>query len=133
MIMQDDYLFGKAGADAMREKADHVIGIMESRLLGLGAGWDLVTTVEVYTVFLLEGLLEDAVMPEDRGRRRVTGCAGAEHAPPSVASTSRWTCAASGPKSRSRTSARPTPRSKGIRCEPQNLAASVSATSGGET
>ena len=47
----------------MREKADHVIGIMESWLLGLGAGWDLVTTVDVYTVFLLEGLLEDAVLP----------------------------------------------------------------------
>ena len=54
---------GELGPDAMREKARHVAGIMQERLAGLGAGWDLVTTVDVYTVHLLEGLLEDAVLP----------------------------------------------------------------------
>lgn len=54
---------GELGPDAMREKARHVVGIMEERLVGLGAGWDLVTTTDVYTVHLLEGLLEDAVLP----------------------------------------------------------------------
>ena len=54
---------GESGPDAMREKAAHVMGIMTERLLGLGAGWDLVTTVDVYTVRLLEGLLEDTVVP----------------------------------------------------------------------
>ncbi len=54
---------GELGPDAMREKAAHVMGIMAERLLGLGAGWDLVTAVDVYTVHLLEGLLEDTVMP----------------------------------------------------------------------
>ena len=54
---------GELGPDAMREKARHVVGIMEERLLGLGAGWDQVTTTDVYTVHLLEGLLEDAVLP----------------------------------------------------------------------
>ena len=54
---------GETGPDAMREKARHVAGIMASRLAGLGAGWDQVTTVDVYTVHLLEGLLEDAVLP----------------------------------------------------------------------
>ena len=54
---------GELGPDAMREKARHVVGIMEERLVGLGAGWDRVTTVDVYTVHLLEGLLEDAVLP----------------------------------------------------------------------
>ena len=54
---------GESGPDAMREKAAHVVGVMESRLMGLGASWDLVTTVDVYTVHLLEGLLEDAVIP----------------------------------------------------------------------
>ena len=54
---------GESGPDAMREKAAHVMGIMTERLLGLGAGWDLVTGVDVYTVHLLEGLLEDTVVP----------------------------------------------------------------------
>lgn len=54
---------GESGPDAMREKAAHVMGIMTERLLGLGAGWDLVTAVDVYTVHLLEGLLENTVAP----------------------------------------------------------------------
>ncbi len=54
---------GESGPDAMREKARHVAGIMEERLVGLGAGWGQVTTTDVYTVHLLEGLLEDAVLP----------------------------------------------------------------------
>ena len=54
---------GELGPDAMREKARHVADIMAERLSGLGAGWDRVTTVDVYTVHLLEGLLEDAVLP----------------------------------------------------------------------
>ena len=54
---------GESGPDAMREKARHVMGVMESRLLGLGADWDLITAVDVYTVHLLEGLLEDTVVP----------------------------------------------------------------------
>lgn len=53
---------GESGPDAMREKAAHVMGIMTERLLGLGAGWDIVTAVDVYTVHLLEGLLEDTVV-----------------------------------------------------------------------
>ena len=55
---------GESGPDALREKAGHVIGIMESRLHGLGASWELVTAIDVYTVFLLEGLLEDSVLPK---------------------------------------------------------------------
>ena len=54
---------GELGPDAMREKARHVAAIMEERLVGLGAAWDQVTTVDVYTVHLLEGLMEDAVLP----------------------------------------------------------------------
>jgi hypothetical protein len=61
---------GELGPDAMREKAVHVMGIMEERLLGLGAGWDLVTTVDVYTVHLLEGLLEGTVVPAIGGATR---------------------------------------------------------------
>lgn len=54
---------GESGAEALREKASHVVGIMESRLHGLGATWELVTAIDVYTVLLLEGLLEDSVLP----------------------------------------------------------------------
>lgn len=62
---EDDIIAkGESGPEAMRKKARHVVGIMESRLLGLGASWDLVTTVDVYTVFLLEGLLEDSILPK---------------------------------------------------------------------
>ena len=62
---EDDIIArGESGPEAMRKKAGHVVGIMESRLLGLGASWDLVTAVDVYTVFLLEGLLEDSVLPK---------------------------------------------------------------------
>lgn len=64
---EDDIIAkGESGPEAMRKKAEHVIGIMESRLLGLGASWDLVTAIDVYTVFLLEGLLEDSVLPKVR-------------------------------------------------------------------
>ncbi len=55
---------GESGPDALREKAGHVIGIMESRLHGLGASWEVVTAIDVYTVLLLEGLLEDSVLPK---------------------------------------------------------------------
>ena len=54
---------GESGPDAMRHKARHVVAIMAERLAGLGAAWDQVTTVDVYTVHLLEGLLTDAVLP----------------------------------------------------------------------
>ena len=54
---------GESGPEAMRHKARHVVGIMAERLAGLGADWEQVTTVDVYTVHLREGLLEDAVLP----------------------------------------------------------------------
>lgn len=55
---------GDTGPEAMREKARHVIGVMGSRLRGLDADWELVTAIDVYTVHLLDGLLEDAVLPK---------------------------------------------------------------------
>ncbi|WP_423917036.1 2-amino-5-chloromuconate deaminase CnbZ [Candidatus Poriferisodalis sp.] len=54
---------GETGSEAMREKAGHVVATMGSRLGAMGASWDLVTTADVYTVFMHEGLLEDAVIP----------------------------------------------------------------------
>ena len=53
---------GETGPEAMRAKAAFVAATMGSRLQAMGAGWDLVTTTDVYTVFMHEGLLEDAVI-----------------------------------------------------------------------
>ncbi|WP_420446210.1 RidA family protein [Candidatus Poriferisodalis sp.] len=53
---------GETGPEAMREKAGHVAATMGSRLAAMGASWDMVTTTDVYTVFMHEGLLEDAVI-----------------------------------------------------------------------
>lgn len=47
---------------AMREKAAYVMGVMEQRLDGLGARWDLVNAIDVYTVHALEGLLEGTIL-----------------------------------------------------------------------
>ena len=48
--------------EAMREKASYVMGVMEQRLDGLGARWDLINAVDVYTVHPLEGLLEGTIL-----------------------------------------------------------------------
>ena len=53
---------GETGPEAMREKAGHVVATMGSRLGAMGAGWSQVTTTDVYTVFMHEGLLEDVVI-----------------------------------------------------------------------
>ncbi len=52
---------GETDPEAMREKAGHVVATMGSRLAAMGAGWGQVTTTDVYTVFMHEGLLESAV------------------------------------------------------------------------
>jgi hypothetical protein len=48
--------------EAMREKASYVMGVMEQRLDGLGARWDLVNAIDVYTVHTLEGLVEETIL-----------------------------------------------------------------------
>ena len=53
---------GETGPEAMRDKAAYVAATMGSRLGAMGVGWELVTTTDVYTVFMHEGLLEDAVI-----------------------------------------------------------------------
>ena len=53
---------GETDAEAMREKAAFVVSTMSSRLSAMGVGWDRVTSTDVYTVFMHEGLLEDAVI-----------------------------------------------------------------------
>ena len=54
---------GETGPDAMREKAAYVVRVMAERLAGMGANWDQVTTVDVYTAHPLEGVLDEVVLP----------------------------------------------------------------------
>jgi hypothetical protein len=50
---------GETTADAMREKAAYVMGVMEARLQGLGAAWSDVSMIDVYTVQPIETLVPD--------------------------------------------------------------------------
>jgi len=54
---------GDIRPDTMRAKAIYVMGIMEERLQGLGGTWDLVTAVDVYTVYLRDAFVEETVLP----------------------------------------------------------------------
>jgi hypothetical protein len=53
---------GETSADAMRDKAAHVMAIMIARLRGLGADWPDVTMLDVYTVQPLEPLIVETVL-----------------------------------------------------------------------
>jgi len=53
---------GETSPAAMREKAVHVMRIMQARLQGLGVAWADVTTIDIYTAQPLESFLADAVL-----------------------------------------------------------------------
>jgi hypothetical protein len=53
---------GETSTAAMREKAAHVMGIMQTRLYGLGAAWSDVTTIDVYTAEPIGPFLADTVL-----------------------------------------------------------------------
>jgi hypothetical protein len=53
---------GETTPAAMREKAQHVMGVMQARLRGLGADWAHVTAIDVYTAHPVEGFLADVVL-----------------------------------------------------------------------
>jgi len=54
---------GETSLDAVREKARFVLDLMESRLNGLGVGWQQCTTVDIYTAHNVHALLEDLILP----------------------------------------------------------------------
>jgi hypothetical protein len=54
---------GEDSPDALKAKARFVLGLMESRLRGLGAEWRDVTTTNVYTVHDIHPLLEPEILP----------------------------------------------------------------------
>ena len=53
---------GDTSPEAIREKAAYVMKVMEERLDGLGARWDLLNQINVYTVHPLGGFIEDVVL-----------------------------------------------------------------------
>ena len=53
---------GETSADAMREKAAYVMGVMDARLRGLGADWPDVTIIEIYTPEPIEPYLADTIL-----------------------------------------------------------------------
>jgi hypothetical protein len=53
---------GETSPDAVREKAGFVVGVMQSRLRGLGADWPEVTTIDVYTPHPIEPFVRDVIL-----------------------------------------------------------------------
>ena len=62
---------GDTSEEGMRDKAACVMDVMEERLRGLGAGWDLVDQVNVYTVHPLDGFLEEVLLERLGPARRL--------------------------------------------------------------
>jgi hypothetical protein len=58
---------GEITADAMREKARHVLGEMERRLAALGFNWTDTTATQVYTVQDLHPFLADEIVRQGAG------------------------------------------------------------------
>ena len=53
---------GETSPDAIREKAAFVMGVMQTRLRGLGADWPDVTAIDVYTPHPIEPFVRDVVL-----------------------------------------------------------------------
>ncbi len=53
---------GERTPDAIREKAAFVVGVMQTRLRGLGADWPDVTTIDVYTPHPIEPFVRDTIL-----------------------------------------------------------------------
>lgn len=53
---------GETTPDALREKASFVMGLMSSRLAGLGVSWSDVTEANVYTIHPFDSFLADVLL-----------------------------------------------------------------------
>jgi hypothetical protein len=60
---QDIVRANETSGDAMAAKAGFVLGLIESRLRGLGATWSDVTTTNIYTIHDVNALLATVVLP----------------------------------------------------------------------
>jgi hypothetical protein len=63
---------GETSADAMAEKARHVLGEMERRLGAFGYGWADTTATQVYTVYDLHPFLGDEIVCRGAARAGLT-------------------------------------------------------------
>src|SRR5213593_161830 len=54
---------GDVSEDGLREKAAHVLGLMETRLQGLGLTWTDVSMIGVYTVHNIFPLMRELLLP----------------------------------------------------------------------
>lgn len=63
---------GETTPDAMREKAQYVLGEMERRLAALGFGWADTTATQVYTVHDLHPFLADEIVRRGAARSGLT-------------------------------------------------------------
>jgi hypothetical protein len=63
---------GEQTPDAMREKAQYVLGEMERRLGLLGFGWKDTTATQVYTVYDLHPFLADEIVSRGAARAGLT-------------------------------------------------------------
>ena len=61
---------GETSPEAIREKADYVMQVMEERLLGLGGRWNLINAVDIYTIYPIDDLVEGAVLKRMGPARR---------------------------------------------------------------
>ena len=61
---------GETGADAMREKATHVMATMDQRLRGLGCRWQDVTAIDVYTIHPIDDYIRQTVLARIGPARR---------------------------------------------------------------
>lgn len=64
--------FSETSADAMRDKALHVLGVMERRMAALGVGWADATTTQVYTVHDLYPFLADDIVRRGAAKAGLT-------------------------------------------------------------
>jgi len=55
---------GETDSDAVAAKARFVMELMETRLKGLGADWDHVTTLDIYTIHSLDQILPHVVLSQ---------------------------------------------------------------------
>jgi hypothetical protein len=54
---------GDLSSDGLVKKARFVMGLMENRLLGLGAGWGDVTATNIYTVHSMDRIIPEVLAP----------------------------------------------------------------------
>lgn len=64
--------YGDTSSSALREKAQYVLGAMETRMAALGVGWADVNTTQVYTVHDLHPLLADEIVGRGAARGGLT-------------------------------------------------------------